>query len=467
MEVKEEKEIRKNYQDIINHLSVILRTAQIHDTENIAVVTAIERFLSLINSLLRYENIISLDLIGEFFYINDNRVRYSLEHLLNFDYLTKELKKRQVGSIIFKNIISKKDIQLFIKAFLVAGFSDSPYEIMSDRLEESDNIEIGVLKKIKEGEELDKRKIIKKVYFNAVSYSKGVITKIKAGEKVNIKKAKRIVETMVDQILEEEKLLLGMTAIKDYDEYTYHHSVNVSILSVALGQRLGLSKEILTDLGLVALFHDIGKIEIPNDILNKSTNFTEDEWKLIKRHPIWGVIAILKLRSVDNISIRSSIVAFEHHMNYDLSGYPKVRQFFELDFFTRIVSLVDQYDAMTSARVYSRIPLAPDKALSVMMERSGSQLDPLLFKFFINMVGVFPIGTLVLLDTKELGLVYESDVVFADRPRVMIIIDSDGKNVRGPVVDLNEKNNKGKYIRSIIKTLDPNKYKINLAEYLL
>lgn len=246
MEVKEEKEIRKNYQDIINHLSVILRTAQIHDTDNIAVVTAIERFLSLINSLLRYENIISLDLIGEFFYINDNRVRYSLEHLLNFDYLTRELKKRRIGSIIFKNIISKKDIQLFIKAFLAAGISDSPYEIMSDGLEESDNIEIGILKKIKEGEEVDRRKIIKKVYFNAVSYSKGVITKIKAGEKVNIKKAKRIVETMVDQILEEEKLLLGMTAIKDYDEYTYHHSVNVSILSVALGQRLGLSKKILT-----------------------------------------------------------------------------------------------------------------------------------------------------------------------------------------------------------------------------
>lgn len=154
-------------------------------------------------------------------------------------------------------------------------------------------------------------------------------------------------------------------------------------------------------------------------------------------------------------------------MNYDLSGYPKVRRYSELDFFSRIVSLVDQYDAMTSARVYSRIPLAPDKALSVMMERSGSQLDPLLFKFFINMVGVFPIGTLVMLDTRELGLVYESDVVFADRPRVMIIIDSNGENVRGPVVDLNEKNEKGKYIRSIVKTLDPNKYKINLAEYLL
>ena len=144
-----------------------------------------------------------------------------------------------------------------------------------------------------------------------------------------------------------------------------------------------------------------------------------------------------------------------------------MHNYMELDFYSRIVSLVDQYDAMTSSRVYSRIPMTPDKALSIMMERAGTQLDPLLFKFFINMVGVFPIGTLVMLDTKELGIVYESDVVYADRPRVMIVIDKDGKNIKGPVEDLTEKDEQGKYYRSIIKTLDPNKYKINLAEYLL
>jgi HD-GYP domain-containing protein (c-di-GMP phosphodiesterase class II) len=243
--------------------------------------------------------------------------------------------------------------------------------------------------------------------------------------------------------------------------------VNVSILSIALGQRLGLSKKMLTELGLVALFHDIGKIEIPAEILNKATNFNDDEWKVIKKHPAWGVKALLKLKGMDHSSIRSAIVAFEHHMNYDLSGYPKVRNYPELDFYSRLVSLADQYDAMTSSRVYSRIPLAPDKALSIMMERSTTQLDPLLFKFFINMVGVFPIGTLVMLDTKELGLVYESEVIFADRPRVLIIIDQKGQSVNGPVVNLTEKGETGKYLRSIVKTLDPNKYKINLAEYLL
>lgn len=464
---KEEIEIRRNAQDIINQLSVILRTAQIHDPNNIAVTTAIERFLSLINPLTSGETNVILDLIGEFFYINDTRIRYSLEYLLNFDFLIREFKKREVGRVIFKNNVSPVDIQLFLKSFIAAGFSDTPFDAMQEVLDESRNIEIDRLKKIREGTEVDARKVIKKIYYHAVSFSKGVMTKIKTGEKVNVKKAKRIVETMVDHILEEEKLLLGMTAIKDYDEYTYHHSVNVSILSIALGQRIGLSKKVLTELGLVALFHDIGKIEIPSDVLNKATDFTDEEWRIIKKHPVWGVKALLRLRGLDNTAVRSAIVAFEHHMHFDLSGYPKVRKYTELDFFSRIVSLVDQYDAMTSSRIYSRIPLSPDKALSIMMERAGTQLDPLLFKFFVNMVGVFPVGTLVMLDTKELGLVYESDVVFADRPRVLIIIDKNGKSVNGPIVDLTEKDEKGSYCRTIVKTLDPNKYKINLAEYLL
>ncbi|MEW6570969.1 MAG: HD-GYP domain-containing protein [Nitrospirota bacterium] len=463
---KEYREIHQSAQDIINQISVILRTAQIHDPGNIAVTTAVERFLSLINPLLKLEQQIRLDLIGDFFYLNDVRIRYSLEYLLSFDFIVREFRKRELGSVIFKDFVSTEDVQTFLRAFISAGYSNEPYETMSDIMADS-QIETDRLKKISEQKEVDARKVIKKIYFNAVSYSKGVMNKIKAGEKVNMRKAKRIVETMVDHILEEEKLLLGMTAIKDYDEYTYHHSVNVSILSIALGQRLGMNKKMLTELGLVALFHDIGKIEIPSDILNKSTNFTDDEWNIIRRHPIWGVKAMLRLKGMDSTSIKSSIVAFEHHMNYDLSGYPRIKKYSELDIFSRIVSLVDQYDAMTSARVYSRIPLAPDKALSIMMERAGTQLDPLLFKFFINMVGVFPIGTLVMLNTKELGLVYETDMIFAERPRVLIIIDGKGQRVNGPVVDLTEKNAAGKFYRTIIKTLDPNKYKINLAEYLL
>ncbi len=467
MDNKEDIERFKTGKDLINQLSVVLRTSHIHNPDNIAVTTVIDKFVSMINFLIGYERVISLELRGEYFYINDYRVRYSLEYLLNFDFLIREFKKRELGSLIFKDKITAEEVKVLVRALLSSSYAESPFDAIEEKMSLTRNIIVQRLKKVVEESALEPRKMVKKTYFNAVSFTRGVINKIKSGEKVNIKRAKRVIETMVDQILQEEQLLLGMTAIKDYDEYTYHHSVNVSILSIALGQRVGLNRKTLTELGMVALFHDIGKMDIPNEILNKPSNFSDSEWAIIRKHPMWGVKTLLKLKKLDPLTIKSAIVAFEHHMNYDHSGYPPIRKDLQLDFYSKIVSLADQYDAMTSARVYSRVPLAPDKALSIMMERSNSQLDPLLLKFFVNMVGVFPIGTLVMLSTKELGLVCESNHVFPSRPRVLIIIDDKGSRVAGHVIDLTEKNEQDLYIRSILKTMDPNKYRINLAEYLL
>jgi putative nucleotidyltransferase with HDIG domain len=467
MDSKEGIELNKTAKDLVNQLSVVLRTSQIHDPNNVAVSSVIDKMISMINNIIFYERIIALELRGDFFYMNDSRIRYSLEYLLNFDFLVREFKKRGLGSIIFKDKLGPDDIKAFVRAFIASGFSTNPFETIEEKMMDLKSLSVERLKNIVDRDSVEPRKMVKKTYFNAVSYTRGVINKIKSGEKVNIRKAKRVVETMVDQILEQEQLLLGMTSIKDYDEYTYHHSVNVSILSISLGQRLGLNRKLLTELGIVAIFHDIGKIEIPPEVLNKPSNFTDEEWNLIRKHPVWGVKALLKLKKLDELTIKSAIVAFEHHMHYDLSGYPKLRKKFELDFLSRIISLADQYDAMTSSRVYSRVPMSPDKALSIMMERSGAQLDPLLMKFFVNMVGVFPIGTLVMLNTKELGLVYESNQLFASRPRVMIIVDKDGRRTQGSVVDLTEKDEKGAHIRTIVKTMDPNKYNINLADYLL
>jgi HD-GYP domain-containing protein (c-di-GMP phosphodiesterase class II) len=467
MSEREEIEIARNAKDIINQLAVFIRNAHVHDPGNVAVVSAIEKFISTVNPFIGQGNTLTLELVGEFFYLNESRVRYSMEYLLNFDFLVREFKRRGLGSITLNSQITLQDMQLFLKPFVASPFSQNPFDALSEGTAMISSLSVGPLKKVKEEGDFDIRKQVKKTYFNAVSFTQGVINKIKSGERVSIKKAKRVVENMVDMILEEEELLIGMTAIKDYDEYTYHHSVNVSILSVAMGQRIGLSRKALTDLGLVALFHDIGKMEVPSEILNKPTNFDENEWKIVRKHPFWGVRAILKLKGLDPTSIKTAIVAFEHHLNYDMTGYPKISKPLVLDFYSRIVSLADQYDAMTSARVYSRNPMAPDKALSIMMERAGRELDPILFKFFINMIGVFPIGTLVLLDTKELGLVYGSNTMFLDRPRVLVIIDSSGNRVKGDVVDLTEKESSGKYVRTIVKTMDPNKYRINLAEYML
>lgn len=461
-------ELARHSKEIVSQLAVIIRTAQIHEPTNVAVISSIEKFVSMMNSLVKNEGAIALELAGEYFYVNESRVRFSMEFLLNFDFLQREFKKRALGSIAFLCPLQPEDIQSFLRGFISSSFSTEPFESLKESIKSAHCMDVGPLKKIKEDvEEFDIRKAVKKTYFNAVSFTKGVMNKLKAGEKINIKKAKRVVESMVDVILEQDEFLIGMTAIKDYDEYTYHHSVNVSILAVALGQRLGLGKKTLLELGLVALFHDIGKIEIPAEVLNKPTRFTDEEWKTVKKHPMWGVRAIFKMKGFDSSSVRGAIVAFEHHIHQDRTGYPTIRKITDLDLFSRIVGIADQYDGMTSSRVYSRVPMTPDKALSLMVERTGLQLDPLLMKFFINMVGVYPVGSLVMLNTRELGLVYGSNAVFPKMPRVMLITDAKGKKIEGKVVDLTEKSPDGGTLRSISRTLDPNKYKINLAEYML
>ncbi|OGW58078.1 MAG: hypothetical protein A2Z09_01045 [Nitrospirae bacterium RBG_16_43_8] len=467
MDIKEKDFV--NSTDIINQFTVIIRTAYIHDSGNIAVTIAMNRFIALMSPFIEAEGELMLDLRGEFFYINDKRVRYPLEFLPNFDFLSREFMKRGLGSIAFKDIPQHEDIRLFLKAFITSMFSETTFKTLEESITGIDSIKVGKLKKIKTAGEVepDIRRVVKKTYFNAVSHTRAVMSKLKAGEEVSMRKTKRVVESMVDFMLEEEQLLIGMTSIKDYDEYTYNHSVNVSILSVALGQRIGLNRKALTELGIVALFHDIGKIEVPKEILNKSTSFTEQEWDIVKKHSFWGVRALLRMKKIDYTSIRSAITSFEHHMYCDLSGYPKPRQPLELDFYSKIVTLADNYDGMTSSRVYARIPMPPDKALSLMMEKAGTQLDPTLFKFFTNMMGIFPIGTLVMLDTKELGLVYQSGAMFLNRPQILVIINSKEEKVDGYVIDLTEKDSDGKFVRTIVKTMDPNRYKINLADYLL
>jgi HD-GYP domain-containing protein (c-di-GMP phosphodiesterase class II) len=466
--VREEAGITRDAGEIISQLAIIIKNAQMHDPQNAVVVASIDRFVVLTNDFVDAHGACALELMGDFFYVDRVRIRYATEHLLNYEFLVREFKRRELGSVSVHNRVRAEDVRTFLGAVIASAFVKPPFQKLAAEMATVSSLTVGPLKKASHtDEEFDVRKMVKRTYFNAVSFTKGVVSKIKSGEKINVRRAKRVVESMVDLILDQEDLLFGMTAIKDYDEYTYHHSVNVSILSVALGHRLGLNRKALTEVGLVALFHDVGKIDVPPEILNKPTNFNEEEWQVIRRHPLSGARTIMNLRGFDQISARAVIVAFEHHLNLDMSGYPAVRGTFSLDLYSRIVSIADHYDAMTSARVYLRVPMSPAKALGIMMEQAGTQLDPLLLKFLVNMIGTFPLGTLVLLDTKELGLVCGTGAVMPDRPKVLIVVDSEGRKSEGRHIDLSEKDEQGRYLRTIVKTVDPHRYRISTGAYFL
>jgi HD-GYP domain-containing protein (c-di-GMP phosphodiesterase class II) len=457
--------------NIINCLALVLKTAQIHDINNIAVVKSIHKLIELLNTLLSAGRI-TLQIMGEHFYVNENRVRHSVEYISNFDFMIAEFKKMGVGSIIFRDSIEERDIKVLISAVLKAGNSATPLETLLDEMEEVDAITIKEAVEIKRDiSEFEKKRLIKKSYSNAVSIMKGVNETIKTNERMNLARSKRVIGSIVDHIVEQEyqSTLMGMTTIKDYDEYTYFHSVNVSILSIALGNKIGLPRKVLAELGLAALFHDIGKVDIPIEVLNKPSKFNDEDWVVMKQHPWLGAAKIMQLKGVNTSSINIAISAFEHHINNDLSGYPPIETAFYLELFSKIISIADRYDAITSSRVYARTAHTPADALSIMYSLSENELDRPLLKMFIQMIGVYPIGCLVVLDTNELGLVLENnqDPEYIDRPRVLLIADSAGNRIESVEADLAEKDESGSFVRSIANTLDSAQYGIDLSEYLL
>jgi putative nucleotidyltransferase with HDIG domain len=261
-----------------------------------------------------------------------------------------------------------------------------------------------------------------------------------------------------------------LASIKNYDEYTFNHSVNVAIYAIALGQRIGIPKKHLIPLGMAGLFHDMGKIKIPKEILNKTGKLSPEEWSIMRSHPLAGAELVMRMKEWGELSTRMMEGAFEHHLRYDLTGYPRLTRKRKISLFGRIIAVADFYDAMVRPRVYNRFPCVSEKTLGIMVKRSGKDFDPTLVKVFINMIGIFPLGTLVLLNTNEMGIVtrIQEDTELMDRPKVCLIYYSDGEYRKGKVVDLREMDKvSGDFERSIVKTLDPNEYNINVAEFFL
>ncbi|MGZ3614768.1 MAG: HD-GYP domain-containing protein, partial [Thermodesulfobacteriota bacterium] len=187
-------------------------------------------------------------------------------------------------------------------------------------------------------------------------------------------------------------------------------------------------------------------------------------------HPVIGTELIMRRKEWGELSTRMMEGAFEHHLRYDLTGYTRLTRKKKISLFGRIVTVVDFYDALVRPRVYNRFPYVSEKILGIMLERSGKDFDPAIVKVFINMIGIFPLGTLVLLNTNEMGIVtqIQEDTEMIDRPKACLLYYGDGEYRKGKVVDLRERDEAtGDFKRSIVKTLDPNEYNINVAEFLM
>jgi HD-GYP domain-containing protein (c-di-GMP phosphodiesterase class II) len=265
--------------------------------------------------------------------------------------------------------------------------------------------------------------------------------------------------------------MITMTTLRDYDEYTFTHSVNVCIFSVLIGDRLGLTKQQLYELGLGALFHDLGKSRIDPDIINKPGGLDEEEWFELQQHPTEGLLSLFHFHGFSDIPYRQMLMAYEHHMRLDLAGYPKNRRPRKPSLFSRIVAVADSFDAGTSIRSYQYQPNPPDLVLAEMRDNPKRGQDPILVKALINATGVYPIGTLVILDSMEMGVVsgVNKDPNKLHQPVVKVISDALGVPLPEPkTLDLSVSDPEtGAPPRSIIKTTDPEKYGVKVSDYLL
>ncbi len=298
-----------------------------------------------------------------------------------------------------------------------------------------------------------------------------VAERLNSNKAAGLGKSVQLVQNMVDLVMNDDNVLLDLSTIRDYDDYTFTHSINVSILSLCLGHRIGLSKVSLSRLGLSALFHDLGKIDIPKDILNKPAKLTEKEFSVVKQHSINSVRRILRLRASYDRKASIILPPFEHHLRYDLSGYPKTPRKTPISLFGRIITIADVYDAITGPRIYRKSYMSPDKALGFMLKDSGSVFDPILLKVFINMLGIYPIGTVLFFDNNEMGLVAQAPDETVDPEALWVLLLEENENGgyrRGAYLNLGMWNpDTGTFNRRIMKTVHPADLGIQPTEFLL
>ena len=466
----EEGQLRQVGRAFLLDLYTSLRSLKLYPVENDQVQRALTDLQRASQTLIEMEDPLEIRITGEFIFVNETRLRLNLDSYASFGHVLNTLSQCGVGVLTVGAGVERREWQVLV-SLLLATSSTPP---SADKLSElSQKMVLGGVTHIavdppsaqEEDVEDDERKkeIAKRTYERGVAVTKEVVNSIRMGRSASVKKVKRAVQGIVDQVLSNEVSLVGLTTIRDYDEYTFTHSVNVCIFAVAIGKRLGLTRLQLYDLGLAALFHDVGKSRVPLEVLTKQGALDEDEWRIMQSHPWLGVLTLFGLRGYGEIPYRGMIVAHEHHMKVDLTGYPKALRPRDLSVYSKIVAVADGFDAATSRRSYQTVPLQPDEVLREMWENPRRGYDRVLVKALINLVGVYPIGTCVILDTYDIAIVHAAnpDVTQIHRPVIRLVLSADGQRLdSGPLVNLTEVGSDGNFTRSIIKVTDPERWGI-------
>ena len=478
----DEKLFRQNSQTLIVSLASMLKMAQLYDPSNKVFIKPSEELATSLKGFVPMNGMVTLEQTGDEFFIGKKLVKPNI-YTANFhEQILDDFKAHKIGGLSFKADISPQELitLLVVYSRFRPKNPDMAYKEFNSFLESKGVRSFYALKPTHRKDEYSLEDAIRRrrqkalmAYQNAVDYVKMAMANLEVettSEKPGVLdtgNAKRIVQRLVDISNESGKgfVFEGLAAIKNHDEYTYAHVVNVCILTISFGKKLGFSKRDLGDLGMAALFHDFGKINVPLRVLNKQEKFDPEEWQLMKDHSAWG-IEMLKDETITNVSgYRRLLTAIQHHQNVNLTGYPDFKLRRRPHIFARIVAITDAYDAMTTNRVYQRA-LTPDKAMQNLLRMSGTRYDPVLVRAFISSFGVYPIGSLVFLSDGSQAIITEVSPMheLILRPKVKIIVDSAGNEHQNLEKDLAAPENQN---IAIIRCLDPELHGVNVTHYLI
>jgi len=453
----------------------MIRTLRIYPDNSRSTKVCVSQLMEVMNKLLGAGDLIFQ--VSDFrFYVQGKRLRYHKEIVRIHSDIFEFMSRRKLKGLVLRpspQTLSPGPLILFLRCLIQSSEHENPPDRLAQELSQAniDWVEILPLCE-QEGEEpkVDNKERAKRIYWQTQGSLREVARQLRSEGGVGARRIKRLVQEMVDVASENEAILLATSTLRDFDDYTYVHSLNVAVLSIALGNFIGVSRNPLVYLGICALFHDLGKLEVPKEILKKSSRLTAAELEEIHKHPLASVRLIMKLRLPRAVKAELLLAPFEHHVHYDFSGYPKTHFFDRVSLFGRIVQIADFYDAVTSHRAYRTRSLPPPEALRLLVHGAGKQFDPLLVKAFVSMVGPYPAGTLLQLDTGEMGLVVDYPRDFHRRlPRVMLIERPAGGVPRGgQIVDLEDKDpQRGRPLRNVSRWLDAETHGVRPAEFLM
>jgi HD-GYP domain-containing protein (c-di-GMP phosphodiesterase class II) len=352
------------------------------------------------------------------------------------------------GMVVGKSLYDKNKKLLLSKgSIIVKGYIEKIKMLGYQGIYVEDDISEEIVVKDVISDELRMKAIqaVKDVFI----YSGGEDNDIKQTSQ-KMDETKQLVYNIIEEILDNKDMMINLIDLKLFDEYTFFHSVNVTVLSILVGAELGLERSELYNLGLAAILHDIGKIFVDKDILNKEGKLTDEEYNHVKDHAKYGYNY---LKETYQIPASAYVAVLQHHEKLDGTGYPQNKANEEISLLGRIICIADVYDALTSNRPY-RKALLPSEAMEYIMANGGIMFDLNLTRIFARKVAPFPVGTYVKLSNGCTGIVVDNYEEVCMRPKVKIILDSEGNTTNPTLLNLKD----DKSLRSITITASNSLY---------